>query len=271
MSTVIDSKGRLLGRVNTVDALVVVFLLLLVPLAYASYALFRMQPPVITKVEPSVLPLTGERRIRVTGEGFVPYLRAFFWKHGEPLSVVGRNPAATQGSYLVENAIGAEIRVPQELAPGEYDLYLFDETEEVAMYPSAFTVSEPSVADHTYDVLVRFIVSPEIAPLLQVGQVDTTVDPAAPESAEIVRLDVSKEPANQFEMSMARDEPQYFGAFVPATVIRATVRVRARESDGILRYQTERLRAGERLRFQTRDYLIRGTVLGVTRVPEGPS
>ncbi|MGE3189127.1 MAG: DUF4330 family protein [Vicinamibacterales bacterium] len=267
----IDSKGRLFGRVNAVDALVVVFVLLLVPLAYASYVLFRMPPPVVSAVTPSMLPSSGPRIIHVTGDGFVPYLRAFFGKHDEPLAVAGRNPAATQGAYLLETPVSADIRVPEELPPGDYDLYLFDETRQVAAYPSAFTVPEPSIEDHTYEVLVRFIISPEIVPLLQVGQVDTTVDPATPESAEIVRLEISKEPANQFEMSMARTEPQYFGAFVPATVVRATVRVRAREYNGVLRFQTEPLRAGERFRFQTRDYLIRGTVLRLTRLPEEPS
>jgi hypothetical protein len=42
--TVLDDRGRLFGRVNLVDALVVGFIVLLIPVAYGTWLLFRPSP-----------------------------------------------------------------------------------------------------------------------------------------------------------------------------------------------------------------------------------
>ena len=51
--TIVDERGRLFGRFNLIDAGVVFVLLVLVPLAYAAYRLFRPDPVRIESVEPS--------------------------------------------------------------------------------------------------------------------------------------------------------------------------------------------------------------------------
>ena len=42
--TVLDDRGRLFGRVNLVDASVVGFIVLLIPVAYGTWLLFRPKP-----------------------------------------------------------------------------------------------------------------------------------------------------------------------------------------------------------------------------------
>lgn len=266
---VVDSEGRVFGRINLVDALVVAFVLGLVPLSYAAYRVFRIPPPIIRTVEPAVLAPDSDRRIRLTGERFIPYLRAFFWKTGEPLSVVGRFPSDTQGRFLVESPMSVEIKVPPELVPGTYDIYLFDETKEVAHRAAAFTITAPWVEDGVFDVRARFVVSPEMAPLVRTGQLDVVNDPGSTQKGRLVAVEVRQEPASQIELTMMQDEPRYFGSVERAVVLIATVRVDARRVDGVPLYHTSPLRAGERLRFRTNEYLMRGTVLGVTKVTDG--
>ena len=73
----IDDRGRVFGRFNLIDLMVGVFVLVLVPIAYGAYALFRPAPPTITTIEPKVLlPGKGDQRIKITGTNFRPYLTA---------------------------------------------------------------------------------------------------------------------------------------------------------------------------------------------------
>ena len=48
--TVLDDRGRLFGRVNLVDALGLGFVILLIPIAYGTWLLFRPKPVHITSV-----------------------------------------------------------------------------------------------------------------------------------------------------------------------------------------------------------------------------
>ena len=61
---VIDDRGRLFGRVNLFDAAIAAFVVVLIPLAYGTFLLFRAPAPRITSV--TRVPITGEER-RVAG------------------------------------------------------------------------------------------------------------------------------------------------------------------------------------------------------------
>lgn len=124
---IVDARGRLFGRLNLFDALVAGVLLALVPLAYATYLLFRPAAPVISSVER--VPITREElrlaggshvsaKLKVRGSGFSPLLRA----------AIGSTPAL---GFVFENPNSADVIVG-DVAPGTYDLVLLDGVQEVA-------------------------------------------------------------------------------------------------------------------------------------------
>jgi hypothetical protein len=127
--TIVDERGRLFGRFNLIDAAVVLVVLVLVPLAYAAYRLFRPDPVVIQSVEPSHVLVGQKPRIRLHGQHLLPYLRA---------QVGGAQPHL----FLIESPMDGEFDMP-ELPVGTYDLTLYDEVQLVARMANAITVSPP--------------------------------------------------------------------------------------------------------------------------------
>lgn len=139
----IDSNGRLFGRINLVDAIIVLFVALLIPIGYATYLLFRPERPTITSVTRVVLtneerrvsggtPLTA--KLKVTGSGFNPLLRARI----DDIDAVG---------LVFENPNSVDVIVGV-IPPGKHDLVLYDGVQEVARASGAVeTQSEegPSV------------------------------------------------------------------------------------------------------------------------------
>ena len=125
--TAIDREGRLFGRFNLVDAAVVAFMLVLLPVAYATFLLFRPARPAIESV--TEVPVTDEERrvsgagllltkLKVKGSGFNPLLRA----------KIGDSPAM---GFVFENPNSADVIVGV-VPPGKHDLVLMDGVQEVA-------------------------------------------------------------------------------------------------------------------------------------------
>jgi len=138
----IDPEGRLFGRVNVFDAMVIAFAIVLVPLAYGSYLLFRSPAVHITSV--TRVPITREERrvaggstlaakIKVHGTGLRPLLRAS----------IGDTPAI---ALVFEDAHSADVLVG-EVPPGTHDLVLFDGVQEVARAPKSVTI-QPEPTQH---------------------------------------------------------------------------------------------------------------------------
>lgn len=113
----LDDRGRLFGRVNLIDAAVAVFVVLLVPLGYAAYVLFREPAPVVTTVAPRAVNNVKGEVIVIEGQHLRPFLRAFL--------------GTTQIEYLFASPDRAKLTLP-EIAAGEYELILFDEAREIA-------------------------------------------------------------------------------------------------------------------------------------------
>ena len=127
----IDDRGRLFGRLNIVDAAVLVVVALLIPLAYGAYLIFRPPPARLLALEPARVPF-GTTEVAVRGEHLRPYLRL----------VVG-----TQGTtFLFADTNGGVLQLP-ELAAGAYDVVLFDEGAELSRLRNALVVEpEPVVS-----------------------------------------------------------------------------------------------------------------------------
>jgi hypothetical protein len=124
--TIVDDRGRLFGRLNLIDAGILVVAVVLVPLAYAAYLLFRPAQMQIDAVEPNRVFEGQQPRVRIHGKNLRPYLR----------SQVGSTQPHT---FLVETPMDGELQMPA-LPAGTYDLALFDEVQEVARLKNAITV-----------------------------------------------------------------------------------------------------------------------------------
>lgn len=133
--SMIDSRGRVFGRLNLVDALILGFLILLVPLGYGTYLLFRPAQPRIDSVEPSEITV-AERRIgngsaltakfKVRGSGLTPLLRAR----------IGDNDAL---GLVFESPNSADVLVGP-VPPGKHDLVLLDGIQVVARANGAIEI-----------------------------------------------------------------------------------------------------------------------------------
>jgi hypothetical protein len=125
--SMIDDKGRLFGRFNLVDAAAIGFIIVLLPVGYATYLLFRPARPVIDSVER--FELTNEERrvaggsvltakLKVRGSGLNPLLRARIGG----IEAVG---------FVFETPNSADVLVGL-VPPGRHDLVLYDGVQEVA-------------------------------------------------------------------------------------------------------------------------------------------
>lgn len=127
---VIDSQGRLFGRVNLVDAILVLLLVAALPLAYAARVLFRDPPATLSQISPAAVNQGVEGLIELTGQHFRPYMRVSFG-------------TAQAASFQFYGPTQAFVPVPAALERGTYDIVLFDHAREVARLPQALTVTGP--------------------------------------------------------------------------------------------------------------------------------
>lgn len=139
---IVDAEGRLFGRWNIIDVVLAVFLVGLVPLAYGAYALFRTPLPRLSGIEPSSLVSGQTMRVKVVGENFRPYMRVSF--------------GTIQGiSFLFGSTREAEVEVAK-LAPGVYDVVLYDFQQERSRLKGALTVLRSPLPDSLVQVVGTF-------------------------------------------------------------------------------------------------------------------
>lgn len=182
MSALLDRDGRVGGRVNLFDAALVLFAVILVPVAYAAFLLFRTPTPRITSVEPAQLSYVEDRaaggtelsgKLKVRGTGLRPILRA----------VIGGQPAV---AFIFENPSSADVLFGN-LPVGAHDLVLFDGVQEVARAGRAVVIpAKVKPASARVRVVGHLLDMDEgAARSLQVG---ATYPPHGPTEAEIVAL-----------------------------------------------------------------------------------
>ena len=137
----IDERGRAFGRINVVDGFVASVILLLIPLAYATYLLFRPVSARIDSVTETPITSTQERislggnllaKFKVQGSGFTPLMRA-------------RIDDTDAIAFVFESPTSADVLVGY-VPPGPHDLILFDGIQEVARARGAVSVKEPLAA-----------------------------------------------------------------------------------------------------------------------------
>lgn len=126
---VIDVQGKVFGRFNLVDAVLVLLLIVALPAAYAARMLFREPPSTLAVISPKAVDQGVDRLIELTGENFRPYMRVSF----------GTTQAASFQFYGTTQAF---VPMPA-LEPGTYDVVLYDHAREVARLSQALTVTGP--------------------------------------------------------------------------------------------------------------------------------
>jgi hypothetical protein len=130
---IVDAQGRLFGRLNILDAVLAILLLGLLPLGYAAYVLFRTPAPTLASVEPAVLTAGENLRVTVRGTNLRPYLRVSF--------------GSVQGlTFLFEDSTHAQVEL-NPMAPGVYDVILYDLGQERARLPKALTITPSPLPD----------------------------------------------------------------------------------------------------------------------------
>jgi hypothetical protein len=123
---IVDDRGRVGGKVNLIDAVVAFLILVLIPVAFGAYLLFRTPAPTLTALNPGTLYQGPNLRIEVQGENLRPFMRVSF-----------NNLQA--GSFMINSPRGAMVDLPP-LDAGVYDVVLYDHMQEVSRLPKAMTV-----------------------------------------------------------------------------------------------------------------------------------
>ncbi|MEP7309695.1 MAG: hypothetical protein ABJA98_29660 [Acidobacteriota bacterium] len=123
---IVDDRGRLGGRLNLVDAIVALVIVVLIPMAYGAYLLFQTPQPKLLGIEPARLYPGPNLRIAINGQNLRPFMRVSFD------TVQGR-------TFQIGSTKSASVDLP-DLAPGTYDVVLYDYMQEVARLPKALTI-----------------------------------------------------------------------------------------------------------------------------------
>jgi hypothetical protein len=144
------------GRLNLIDALAAGVVLVAIPLVYWAFLLFRVPLPTIDAVAPARVIEFQPTTIRITGTNLRPYLDAW----------IGN--ARSEG-YLVQSPVSAEIKLPR-LAPGVYDIALYDDARELVRKVGALAVG-PQVPAGVV-IRVRFMAAPEVLTQMKIGDKD---------------------------------------------------------------------------------------------------
>jgi len=236
---VLDAQGRVFGRMNLIDAAVAVFVLVLIPVGYGSWALFRTPPPVIESVESAgIAPGEPDQQIVLHGRYFRPFL------YGR----VGSQSA----QFLFESADRAQLRLPA-LEPGTYDVALFD-SKEIAHYTNGFTVKPAQVVE----IDVRFVTRPEVVE--EVARQQRSVPPGGardPSTPALVSYEVVDELVGTTKDDLRQGK---------ISIVKGRVRVTAAwTSNGWKAGETD-LKAGALFTLTMPTYVLEGQILNVAAV-----
>jgi hypothetical protein len=140
----VDDRGRAFGRFNPVDVFVFALVVVMIPVAYGAYVLFRTPPAKLSAVEPKQLTMGPNLRVRVDGTNLRPFMRVSF-------------DTAQGRTFMIGSTTTAQVDLP-DLDPGTYDVVLYDYAQEVDRLPKALTIL-PRVTAPTATVSVdgRFV------------------------------------------------------------------------------------------------------------------
>jgi uncharacterized protein DUF4330 len=166
--SLVDDRGRVGGRINLIDALAIALVVVLVPVAYGAYLLFRTPAAKLLTVDPPKVYQGPNLRVTVNGQNLRPFMRVSFD------TVQGR-------TFLIGSTKYAQVDLP-DLPPGTYDVVLYDFMQEVDRLRRALTIL-PLAPTPTIEMQVAGSFRPvgdDVARQLKVGlKFPPTGDPTA--------------------------------------------------------------------------------------------
>lgn len=203
----VDERGRLFGRLNLFDALVLVLVIGMIPLAYAGYLVFRTPLPKLLAVDPPVIVDGPNLRVTIRGENLRPYMRVSFG------SIQGQ-------TFLFKDTTEASVDLTQ-IPPGVYDVVLYDFAQERGRLPKGLTIHPSPLPDATMTVVgtlgnVR---------LEDAGKI--TAGTRIPDIGEIVEVGKPQPQVARVYARLATVEVPIANAHVLPVVIRVSCYVRA--------------------------------------------
>jgi hypothetical protein len=123
---IVDDRPPTSRRVNTIDLVVLMVALILVPAAYGGYLLFRSPQPKLLGISPSTLHQGKQLTVEIQGRDLRPFMRVSF------NDMQGR-------TFLIGSTKSALVDLP-DLPAGTYDVVLYDYRQEVDRLPKALTI-----------------------------------------------------------------------------------------------------------------------------------
>ena len=254
--SVMDSNGRLFGRLNVIDAAVLAIVIAAIPAAVVAYRSMQSRSIEIARVDPPAVTAGEPARVFLDGTGFRPYLQAYFAPSGSSFVLTQSDRLSQRTKYLLSSAIRVELQVP-ELAPGAYDLYLYDQGQQVASRAGALMVTQPPAAA-VREAKVRFYLPPETASLIKTGDRDQ------PGGAVITDVRQTGERGEVMEMHLVDQDSVWTGHRMTGELVDITLDVpQVQSGPDTWTYQDQPLLAGNIFLLTTDRYRLHGVVTWV--------
>jgi hypothetical protein len=260
-----------MGRFNLIDAAVALLVAAVIPAALVAYRVLRVPLPLMLAVTPATVSANGPLEIRVTGEHFRPFLRAYVSKTGARLTADDL-PQDQRAGYLIQTRSAVELKLPPDLRPGSYDLYLYDEGRELAHLAPAFTLTAPAPVveapkpSAVLSVGLRVTVEPDLLPLIKVGDTDLNQPENGP-PAHVAAVLTSWQPfsGTRGPRTLRFDNRVSLSPAATLPVFDAEVRLGAVRRDRLWEYSgPQPIRVGEQFWFATSAYIVHGVITRVT-------
>ena len=252
------------ARIHWLDALTAAVALLAVVAGVVGYRALQGSHPKVDALEPATIRPAAATRVRLRGRDLRPFVQAFLVKANAPFVLHDPSTGYQQADFYLLNPREAEIDAPA-LMSGDYDLYLYDQGQRVAMRSAALRVEPEARTPLVMDVTVQFLVPPETAPLVHVGDRDRReARPGSDGSSAEVRA-ITPRSALARSVELAPLQPQRFaGPETLSRVLAVTLTVPVtRGETGAWLYRGVAVRAGEDFTLQTGRYIVSGTTLDV--------
>ena len=273
--SLIDERGRVRGRINVIDAVALVIVAIAIGAAFAASRSMRGTALQIESVTPYQVPAGGRPSLEIHGTALRPFLTAYVVGAGQPFALNEAERFSQQASYLVASPTLAEIKCPPELRAGRYDVYLYDEGQQIAVRREAFEVTVPDLPRGVLPAKVRFFVADETIPLIKVGDRDEP-PPVAPNlprpgGAIVTGVAVTNETSDTLDMHLVDREQAWIGRRVKGRAVDVSLRVPVlKMAPRSYQYTSANiLQAGDIFTLSSRRYKLHGLVLWVGEVEEG--
>lgn len=258
-------------RWNLLDVAMVAILVSVAAVGVAGYRRFQVPVPEISSVTPARMMAGIARPFSVRGRYLQPYLHTFVFASGQTPAMNAIDPAKQEAKAVTTTATQLDVTLPP-VAPGVYDVYLFNEFQQVAFVPRAFTVAAPDYARAEMIATVRFFLGAVSARLLAAGDRDrsTPSDPDAPRTEGAVVTAVRIDPAEyqELEMRIASAAPGDGAVWIGGRTTQRQVDLDLRvplvkDASDEWRYNGAPLRAGQFLEIETARFKGRGMLISV--------